>query len=126
MLLPRMLIIFCSCAIVLVGNDTRMGSPPRKNGLTSCRSGVIISMRQLSFASSGTVTRSWSSTNLIASSARSRIICGFRSERADKLSLGRHHFHAPALFRQLGNSHEVVVFDKLDRFEREVANHLRL
>ena len=24
------------------------------------------------------------------------------------------------------NSHQIVVFDKLDRFEREIANHFRL
>ena len=45
MLLPRMLCSLASCDIVWVGNETVMTSPPVKNGLTSCRSGDIISIR---------------------------------------------------------------------------------
>ena len=43
MLLPRRLISFDSCGIVLVGNETLITSPPVKNGFTSWRSGVIMS-----------------------------------------------------------------------------------
>jgi hypothetical protein len=47
-------------------------------------------------------------------------------ERADQLAFGSHHLHAPALTREFGHGDEVVVFDELDRFEGEVANHFRL
>ena len=47
-----------SWAMVLVGYETVMTSPPVKNGLRSCRCGDIISMRQVSRQSGGTVTRS--------------------------------------------------------------------
>jgi hypothetical protein len=43
----------------LVGYATSMVSPPKKKGATSCRSGDIISIRQDSSASGGTVTRSF-------------------------------------------------------------------
>src|SRR6185503_19046376 len=47
-------------------------------------------------------------------------------ERAHKLSFWSHHLHPPALAREFRDRYEVVVFDKLDGFEREIANHLRL
>src|ERR1044071_3168646 len=49
-----------------------------------------------------------------------------QKERTDKLSLRRHHLDSPRLFCEFRNGDEVVVFDKLDRFEREIANHLWL
>ena len=57
-LFPRRLWSLASCAIVFVGNETVMTSPPVKNGLSSCRSGDIIAIRHVSAASGGTVTRS--------------------------------------------------------------------
>ena len=53
MLLPRMLISFASCGIVLVGNETLITSPPVKNGFTSCRSGDIMAIRHESRQSCG-------------------------------------------------------------------------
>ena len=76
-LFPRMLMSLYSCSISSVGKETWITSPPRKKGDTFCRSGDIISMRQISSASGGTVTRSRSVTKASASSASSRIICGW-------------------------------------------------
>ena len=76
MLFPRMLIIFASCDIVLVGNETLIVSPPVKNGFTSWRSGDIIAIRHDSRQSGGIVTRSWASRYSIASIARSRMSVG--------------------------------------------------
>ena len=59
MLLPRMLCSRASYSIVLVGYDTMICEPPRKNGFTSCASGVIIDMCRDSLAISGTVMRSF-------------------------------------------------------------------
>ena len=47
-------------------------------------------------------------------------------ERAHELTLRTQHLHAPAFASQVGNSHEIIVFDKLDSLECEVANHFRL
>src|SRR5688572_23957472 len=49
-----------------------------------------------------------------------------KEKRADELSLGRHHLHAPAFACEIRDGDEVVVFDELDRFEGEFANHFRL
>jgi hypothetical protein len=62
-----------------------MISPPRKNGDTSCWRGDIISMRQTSSASGGTVTRLRSVTNFTASRARSRTSLGLLSRRHVRL-----------------------------------------
>ena len=59
MLLPRMLCRRASYSIVFVGYDTMICAPPRKNGFTSCASGVIIDMCRDSLAISGTVMRSF-------------------------------------------------------------------
>src|ERR1044071_1412991 len=40
-------------------------------------------------------------------------------ERTDELSFRRHHFHPPRFFREFGHGYEIVIFDKLDRFESE-------
>ena len=53
-----------------------MVSPPRKNGLTFCLSADIMVVLQVSFAISGIVNKSRSSTNSIASSAISTTIPG--------------------------------------------------
>ena len=54
--LPRMLISFSSCVIVSTGYETRVTSPPVKNGLMSWRSGVCIASRHTSLASGAIVT----------------------------------------------------------------------
>ena len=76
MLLPLMLINFCSWVIPSVGNETLITSPPRKNGFTSWRWGDIISIRQVSLARGGMVMRSRFSRNSTASRASSRIRAG--------------------------------------------------
>ena len=57
-----------------VGDDDER--PTEEEGLTSWRSGDIISIRRVSFAIAGTVTRSLLSTNSIASSASCLISSG--------------------------------------------------
>src|ERR687891_616761 len=47
-------------------------------------------------------------------------------ERTHELSLRTQHLHAPTFTRELGYSYQITVFDKLDRLEREIANHLGL
>ena len=59
MLLPRMLCSRASYSIVLVGYDTMICEPPRKNGADSCASGDIIDMCSDSLAICGTVIRSF-------------------------------------------------------------------
>jgi hypothetical protein len=48
--------------MVLVGYETLICEPPRKNGFTSCASGDIIDMCSDSLAIAGTVTRFLSRT----------------------------------------------------------------
>jgi hypothetical protein len=57
-----MLMILSSWRIVSVGYDTRVTSPPVKNGFWSWRSGVCIASRQTSLASGAIVIASIFST----------------------------------------------------------------
>ena len=75
--LPRMLISLSSCAIVSTGYDTRVTSPPVKNGLMSWRSGVCIASRHTSCASGGSVIARISSTKLSEYLAMSKMTHGF-------------------------------------------------
>src|SRR6184192_3395826 len=47
-------------------------------------------------------------------------------ERTHELSLRRHHLHTPGVARQLWHRYEIVIVDKLDCFERQIPDHLRL
>src|SRR5437588_230157 len=47
-------------------------------------------------------------------------------ERADQLSLRSHHLHAPGVTRELRHRDQIVIVYELDRFQRQIANHLRL
>jgi hypothetical protein len=71
-----MLICFSSCVIDSVGYETRVTSPPLKNGLMRCRSGVCIESRHTSLASGGIVTACMSSTNVSEYFAMSKITQG--------------------------------------------------
>lgn len=61
--LPRMLISLSWWRMVSVGYDTRVTSPPVKNGFCNCRSGVCMARRQTSLASGGIVIAFIFSTN---------------------------------------------------------------
>src|SRR5215471_16073922 len=49
-----------------------------------------------------------------------------QKERADELSIRRHHLHAPRVTRKLRHGHQVVIVDELYGFLSEGANKFRL
>ena len=72
-----MLMSLSSCVMVSTGYDTRVTSPPVKNGLISCRSGVCMASRQTSRASGGSVIACICSTKVSEYAAMSKITQGF-------------------------------------------------